>query len=111
VACAEGDLKNHKLQIDPSHALTVMMVSGGYPGEFELGKKINGLGLPGSAHVFHAGTKAVDHSIHTDGGRVIAVTGRGKDIQAARKDAYGAISGISWEGVYFRKDIGLDLQN
>ncbi|HRI78247.1 MAG TPA: phosphoribosylamine--glycine ligase [Cyclobacteriaceae bacterium] len=111
VACAEGDLKNRKIQIYPEYALTVMMVSGGYPGEFERGKKIKGLNDVASAHVFHAGTKTIGTGIQTDGGRVIAVTGKGKDIETARTAAYGAISGISWDGVYFRMDIGLDLQN
>ncbi len=110
VACAEGDLKNRKVQIDPEVALTVMMVSGGYPADFEKGKKISGLDQSYLAHIFHAGTKTVGPDVFTDGGRVLAVTGRGIGIEDARKNAYGAISGISWDGVYFRRDIGLDLQ-
>lgn len=109
VACAKGELKNKKIVIDPDYAVTVMMVSGGYPGDYEKGKIIAGLERPSSALVFHAGTKLVDKKIVTDGGRVLAVTGRGKSLQEAKKSAYQSISCISWPDVYFRKDIGVDL--
>ena len=109
VACAKGELKHKKIVIDPDYAVTVMMVSGGYPGDYEKGKIIVGLERSSPALVFHAGTKLVDNKIVTDGGRVLAVTGRGKSLQEAKKNAYQSISGISWTDVYFRKDIGVDL--
>ncbi len=109
VACAKAELKHKKIVIDPEYAVTVMMVSAGYPGDYEKGKIIAGLERPSSALVFHAGTKLVDNKIITDGGRVLAVTGRGKSLQEAKKSAYRSISGISWTDVYFRKDIGVDL--
>ena len=109
VWCAGGESKNNTITIDPLYALTVVMVSGGYPGHFEKGKIINGLDNPTAAQIFHGGTKAVDKKIVTDGGRVLAVTGKGKSIEDAKTNAYECISGISWQDVYFRKDIGVDL--
>jgi phosphoribosylamine---glycine ligase len=109
VACAEGKLKNKKITIDPNYAVTVMMVSGGYPGEYKKGNVISGLHPASNDLIFHAGTKLDGKSVVTDGGRVLAVTGRGKDLEQARKNAYESISGISWNGVSFRKDIGVDL--
>ncbi|MEJ0054728.1 MAG: phosphoribosylamine--glycine ligase [Bacteroidota bacterium] len=108
-ACAKGELKNKKITIDPAYAVTVMMVSGGYPGDYEKGKVISGLGGSPGALLFHAGTKQVNESVVTDGGRVLAVTGRGKGLELARKNAYESISAITWNGVSFRKDIGVDL--
>ena len=109
VWCAGGESKNKSITIDPLYAVTVVMVSGGYPGHYEKGKIINGLDKTPTAHIFHAGTKAVDKKIVTDGGRVLAVTGKGKGLEDARTNAYKCISGISWQDVYFRKDIGVDL--
>jgi phosphoribosylamine--glycine ligase len=109
VACARGELKNKKITIDPGYAVTVMMVSGGYPGDYEKGKTISGLGSSPGALIFHAGTKQKSESVVTDGGRVLAITGRGNDLEQARKNAYESISGITWNGVSFRKDIGVDL--
>ncbi len=109
LACAKGELKNKKIAIDPDFALTVMMVSGGYPGDYENGKVIMGLDKNISETVFHAGTKKTEKGVVTDGGRVLAVTGKGKNLEEARKNVYASISDISWSGVSFRKDIGVDL--
>ncbi len=108
-ACARGQLRNKKLVIDPDFAVTVMMVSGGYPGDYEKGKVIEGLPQTGGALAFHAGTRMKGNELVTDGGRVLAVTGKGKTLKAAQRNAYDSVSGISWRGVYFRKDIGVDL--
>ncbi len=110
VATASGKLHGRKLVFDPGSAVTVMLVSGGYPGDYPVGKAIDGLGNVSGALTFHAGTKAKDDKTLTSGGRVIAVTGMGPDAKEAAAAAYKAISGIHWEGLYFRKDIGLDLQ-
>jgi phosphoribosylamine--glycine ligase len=59
--------------------------------------------------VFHAGTRKANNTIVTDGGRVLAVTGRGESLEEAVKNVYQSISGISWSNVYFRRDIGVDL--
>lgn len=111
VAAARGELKGKRIDIDAHHAVTVAMVSGGYPGEYERGKVIQGLKPDGNNLIFHAGTTDVEGKILTEGGRVVAVTGKGNSLEEARKAAYQKVSGISWEGLYFRKDIGIDLLN
>jgi phosphoribosylamine---glycine ligase len=110
VEAANGKLKGRAIEIDSDYAVTVVAVSRGYPGDYEKGKDISGLNGKSGAMIFHAGTKRINDRIITDGGRVLAVTGRGKTLEEARRDAYEIISGLNWEGLYFRKDIGLDLQ-
>jgi phosphoribosylamine--glycine ligase len=107
VAAASGQLKGHQVETHPFYALTVSLVAGGYPGEYRKGDIIKGYEQRG---VFHAGTKTSSGNVITDGGRVLSVTGVGNNLAEARKNAYGKISAISWDGLYFRKDIGLDLQ-
>ena len=109
MACSNRQLKGKTIVVDPDYAVTVMMVSGGYPGEYQKGKVIMGLDPLSPGLVFHAGTKREDKNIITDGGRVLAVTGKGSNLQEARRIAYQSISAISWKDVYFRKDIGVDL--
>jgi phosphoribosylamine--glycine ligase len=88
-------------------ACCVVMVSGGYPGNYEKGKIIYGLEkIPKNVFVFHAGTTIKDGNIVTNGGRVLGVTGIGKDIQSAIKTAYDGVKCISWENEYHRSDIG-----
>ncbi len=107
VATARGELKGHRIGAIPSYALTVSLVAGGYPGDYKKGDIIKGHEQKG---VFHAGTKINSGNVVTDGGRVLSVTGEGATLAEARKNAYERISAISWDGLYFRKDIGLDLQ-
>jgi phosphoribosylamine---glycine ligase len=109
LAAATGKLKNITLEIDARHAVTVVMVSGGYPGDYPKGNAINGLDSTSESTVFHAGTKVLQHQIVTDGGRVLAITGMGDDLASAREKAFRDVTKLSWEGVYFRTDIGLDL--
>jgi phosphoribosylamine---glycine ligase len=111
VAAADGELGNKKIQIDDEYAVTIAMVSGGYPGDYDKGKKIDGLEHTNHTLVFHAGTKSQQQEIVTDGGRVLAITGKGKTLQEARQAAYSRAEKIRWEGLYFRKDIGIDLLN
>jgi phosphoribosylamine--glycine ligase len=106
-AAAKGELKGHRISERPSYALTVSLVAGGYPGNYKKGDIITGYDQPG---VFHAGTKTSSGNVVTDGGRVLSVTGEGSTLAEARKNAYDRISAIKWDGLYFRKDIGLDLQ-
>ncbi len=110
IATAKGELKGKKIETDPNFAMTVVMVSGGYPGDYEKGKTINGLELKTNALVFQAGTKNKNSKVVTDGGRVLAVTGQGKTLSEASEKAYETVSTLNWEGAYFRKDIGVDLQ-
>jgi len=86
-----------------------MMVAGGYPGEYAKGHVIDGLAQSDKSLIFHAGTTHSGDKVVTNGGRVLAVTGKGESLGVSRKNAYEAISGISWTDVYFRKDIGVDL--
>jgi phosphoribosylamine--glycine ligase len=111
VATAKGELKGRTVEQEGFCTVTVVLVSGGYPGDYQTGKTISGLERTNGALVFHAGTKRSDGNVMTSGGRVLAVTGRGVDIKEASKNAYDSISGIGWDSLYFRKDIGLDLQN
>jgi phosphoribosylamine--glycine ligase len=111
VAAASGDLKDKKVEIDDQYAVTIVQVSGGYPGNFEKGKIIRGHEKDGRALVFHAGTKRKAEEVVSDGGRVLAITGKGSSLHEAREAAYARAGEISWEGLYFRDDIGLDLLN
>ena len=111
VAAAKGELKGKKIEIDQQHAVTVALVSGGYPGAFEKGKTIRGLVPSGNTLIFHAGTRVEKANIVTEGGRVLAVTGKGNSLEQARNLAYATVSTIDWNGLYFRKDIGTDLLN
>ena len=104
-----GTLSKLPLKTDPRSALAVMAVSGGYPGDYEKGKAISGLGLPHEALLFHAGTTLHDDRIKTSGGRVLAITSFGTDIAAAREKSYAEMDKIRFDGMYFRKDIGKDL--
>ena len=111
IAAAKGELKGSSIETDPNFAMTVVLVSGSYPGDFEKGKEIKGLENNTNALIFQAGTKNKDAIIVTDGGRVLAVTGQGKTLVEASTNAYATVGAINWEGVYFRKDIGVDLVN
>lgn len=105
-AAVEGRLDTVDVCFKRQAALTVVMASGGYPGNYPKGKVISGLDTAGNALVFHAGTKRADESIVTDGGRVLAVTGMGDSLQEARDRAYSAIEKISFDGGFYRRDIG-----
>lgn len=107
-ACADHTLDAYDLTINPQTAVTVMMVSAGYPGDYEKGKKIT-VGDTRDSLVFHAGTENRDGELRTAGGRVLAVTSFGKSIEEASEKSYKTIQSISFEGAYFRKDIGKDL--
>lgn len=89
-------------------AVCVVMASQGYPGTYEKGKVIHGLDRvkTNTVCVFHAGTAKKDNNIITNGGRVLGVTALGDGIENAIKNAYNTVSMISWEGCYYRKDIG-----
>ena len=108
-ATANGKLDKVKLQINEKTAITVVAVSGGYPEAYEKGKKIEGLPLCLKSTVFHAGTKIDGDSVLTNGGRVLAVTSVGEDFEQTLEQSYKIMQDISFEGIYFRKDIGFDL--
>jgi phosphoribosylamine--glycine ligase len=84
----------------------VIVASGGYPGDYEKGKAIEGLAAAGeNAIVFHCGTKAADGKVLTSGGRVLSVTGMGATLREAVDKAYAAVGGISFDKMFYRKDI------
>jgi phosphoribosylamine--glycine ligase len=108
-ATIDGNLSGQKMELDDRSSVCVVMASGGYPGSYEKGKVISGLeeaAKVGDAFVFHAGTARKEGKVVTNGGRVLGVTALGNGIQEAIQRAYEAASKISWEGAYYRKDIG-----
>ncbi|MCR5455708.1 MAG: phosphoribosylamine--glycine ligase, partial [Bacteroidales bacterium] len=108
-AAANGNLNGKTIKFNPKTAATVMLVSGGYPGDYEKGKEIKGCETVKNSQVFHAGTKMKDGKLVTDGGRVIAVTSLGDDISLALASALQDANKITFEGAYHRRDIGKDL--
>lgn len=108
-AVAKQKLDKIQLEVDPRTAVTVVMVSGGYPGHYDKGFEIKNLDQAGGALVFHAGTKAEGNKVVTSGGRVLALTALGHSIEAARAQSYAAALAINFDYAYYRKDIGQDL--
>ena len=106
---ATGTLADRSLAIDPRYAVTVMMVSAGYPGAYEKGKAITGLDAVTGSILFHAGTKRTDNGVVTNGGRVIAVSSYGTTKAEALAQSFASIEKINFDGKYFRHDIGFDL--
>ncbi len=107
---ADGTLKDKKVEFDIRNAVTIMMVSGGYPEVYEKGKVISGTELIRESIVFHAGTNMSDGSLVSAGGRVLAISSYGNNMQEALKTSYNSASKISFENHYYRKDIGFDLK-
>lgn len=106
---ANGDLAERTFETDKRFVTTVMLVSKGYPGHYEKGRTIGGLENTNDCVVFHAGTKKTDEKIVTAGGRVIAVSSWGKTMKEALQGSYRNAELISFEGIYYRNDIGFDL--
>jgi phosphoribosylamine--glycine ligase len=112
LAVTERKLGNVEAKWSPAASACVVMASGGYPGEFSAGKKIEGLPLGGNeAMVFHAGTKREGDIYYTCSGRVLGVGAAGNDLPEAIGRAYDAASNIHFDGVHFRKDIGAKALN
>lgn len=109
LAVGNQKLAGHALHISEKHATTVMAVSGGYPEDYEKGKPIEGLDTNTSGIIFHAGTQLKEGEVVTNGGRVLAYTGRGETRQQALEESYRGLESIRFEGMYYRKDIGFDL--
>jgi phosphoribosylamine--glycine ligase len=108
-ACMKGNLSQWEIEWDDRASVCVVMASKGYPGDYGKGEIIKGLEevfQMEDVFVFHAGTALKYGQVVTYGGRVLGVTGLGKDIQKAKERAYQAVEKISWDGAYYRKDIG-----
>jgi len=106
---ANGDLADRQLDIDSDAAATVMLVAGGYPGAYEKGDVITFPDKVSGSILFHAGTKISGDNVVTNGGRVIAISSKGKDFKEALRVSYHNASKIQFKNVYFRKDLGFDL--
>jgi phosphoribosylamine--glycine ligase len=106
---AAGNLDPSKLHWKPGASACVVLTSGGYPGKFEAGRRIEGLTAAEQitgVKVLHAGTKLAGDALVTSGGRVLGVTAAAATIEAALASAYKAASKIHFAGMHYRKDIG-----
>jgi phosphoribosylamine--glycine ligase len=106
---ATGTLSRRTLVEDPRHAATVVLVSGGYPGDYEKGKVVVGLDNVRESIVFHAGTTDIDGMVFTSGGRVLAVSSYGETKEEALEKSYRSAEIIRFDRKYFRRDIGFDI--
>lgn len=107
---AAGDLSERRLEIDTRFVTTVMLASGGYPGDYEKGKEIVGLKDVDECILFHSGTGKSENKIITTGGRVLAVSSYGDTMEEALAGSYRNASRICFEKIYYRPDIGFDLK-
>jgi len=107
LACADGTLAKQSIEWEDGAAVCVVMASKGYPGKYRKGLPISGLDVAKESGtlVFHAGTKAVDDKVVTNGGRVLGVVAKAADIKSAVAKAYEGVEKINFEGAYFRRDI------
>lgn len=108
-AVGNSTLSEVECEIDPRSATTVMMVSGGYPEDYEKGKVIRGIEDVQNSLVFHAGTTEKEGKVVTNGGRVLAITSYGDTFKDALQQSYENVAKIDFEGKYYRKDLGFDL--
>jgi phosphoribosylamine---glycine ligase len=109
-AAANGTLNNVDFSVSEQTATTVVMVAGGYPESYQKGYQISGIDQIDKSIVFHAGTKITENGrTVTNGGRVLAITGKGNSVASALENSYNGVASIQWEDEYHRKDIGQDI--
>jgi phosphoribosylamine--glycine ligase len=106
---ANQTLEEKSFSVTEKTAVTVMLVSGGYPEAYEKNKEITGFESVEESIVFHAGTTIKDNKVVTNGGRVMAITSFGNKIDEALEKSYNSINKIHFDKINFRKDIGFDL--
>jgi len=108
LAACNGKLEQVEARFDPRAAVGVVLAAGGYPGDYPKGDVISGLPMDDGddAKVFHAGTAESNGRVVTSGGRVLCATALGESVTAAQQAAYRLARQITWDGVYFRDDIG-----
>jgi phosphoribosylamine---glycine ligase len=106
---ATNTLSECDIVFDERSVCTVMMVAGGYPESYQKGKTITGINSVTESIVFHAGTASDGPVVQSNGGRVLAVSSYGRNLEAALKRSYESIEKIQFDGVYYRKDIGFDV--
>ena len=107
-SCAAGNLNADTVHWDPGPSACVVLASNGYPGKYPIGLEISGLSEANQsgAQVFHAGTRFLNGTIATAGGRVLGVTASGSDLAAALENTYQAVDKIRFDGMHYRRDIG-----
>ena len=108
-AVAEQKLETKNFEVNNDTAVTVVMVSGGYPGDYEKNKEVQGLQDISSSIVFHSGTKISNDKVLTNGGRVFALTSFGRNIEEAIHKSFSNAEKINYDKKYYRRDIGMDL--
>jgi len=104
-----GTLGRQTININPKPAVTVIVASGGYPGDYQRGFPIYFPDVTDDSILFHAGTAEKNGSVVTSGGRVLAVTSLGATLAEARENSYRLVSGVQFEQCYYRRDIGFDI--
>lgn len=109
-AMHNGQLDQVQMNFNPKAACTVMLVSGGYPEAFEKGFEIEGLQNISDSIVFHAGTKSIEQSLVTNGGRVVAISSYGDTLKEALQRSYQSIAHIKFKQMNYRKDIGWEFE-
>ena len=108
-ATATGQLAGAAFELDRRYCTTVMLVAGGYPGAYEKGNVIKGFDVVDGSIVFHAGTRRINDEVVTNGGRVLAVSSFGEEMQEALRQSYANVGKLYFKDMYYRKDIGQDL--
>ncbi|MCU0469947.1 MAG: phosphoribosylamine--glycine ligase [Arcicella sp.] len=109
IATAKGELHEADFTVSKQHAVTTVVVAGGYPGDYRKGDVIVGYDSIKDATLFHAGTKLDGNLVVTNGGRVMALTGMSNTLERAIQKSQKAAQDVLFEGKYYRKDIGLDV--
>jgi phosphoribosylamine--glycine ligase len=109
-AVGNGTLSEKTIELDDRTCVTVMLVAGGYPGDYEKGKVMTGFDSCKGSILFHAGTKNTDNGIVTNGGRVLAISTIASTMDSALNSSFANAENIKFEGKYYRKDIGFDLK-
>ena len=110
-AVGNGTLDKMKVEVTADCAVTIVLASGGYPGDFEKGKTITSTENISDSLVFHAGTKTENGEVKTNGGRVMAITSFGKTLREALEKSNHNAAAIQFDGKYFRRDIGYEFLN
>jgi len=108
ISALDGTLDDTVVEWDPRPSIGIVLAAGGYPGDYAKGKLISGLDNcdTSEAKVFHAGTKLENDQVVTSGGRVLCATALGNSVTEAQQKAYQQVNTLSWDNMYFRKDIG-----
>ncbi|PFH54848.1 hypothetical protein AMATHDRAFT_72604 [Amanita thiersii Skay4041] len=111
LACVGHYLDSTSVKVRPGFAVSVILASAGYPGNYAKGKQVTFNNVPSNVLIFHAGTKRIQENIVTSGGRVLAITAYAESLQGALDLAYSGVDSVQFEGKTFRRDIGYRALN